>query len=146
MLVTGIVMLQGKETTAIQEAIAWQQNAGAWAEGLLDRFPLYADLLQPVVLAVFEIRMGLALLVAAVQQHVHCAEAAVHSDTARSLLTIPVPGTGEQTLFAMHLPWYYKSDCACTTWRSCRRATDHGTPGVVARRASCKLSDWCMLH
>ncbi len=44
------------------------------------------------------------------------------------------------TLIAM----YCKSVHSCTTWRICRSATDHDTPGVVGRCAFCKLSDWCM--
>ena len=41
------------------------QSASAWAARLLATFPLYRDLLQPVALAVHEMRTGLALLVAA---------------------------------------------------------------------------------
>ncbi len=40
----------------------WQQNADAWACRLLPAFPLYADLLQPVALAVYEMRGGLSML------------------------------------------------------------------------------------
>ncbi len=38
---------------------------------------------------------------------------------------------------------YCQSVRSCT-WRICRRATDHSTPGVVECRALCKLSDWCV--
>lgn len=41
------------------------QSASAWAARLLTTFPLYRDLLQPVALAVHEMRAGLAMLVAA---------------------------------------------------------------------------------
>lgn len=40
----------------------WQQNADAWARRLLPAFPLYADLLQPVALAVYELRAGFSIL------------------------------------------------------------------------------------
>ncbi len=36
------------------------------------------------------------------------------------------------------------SFCTSTTWRICRRVADHGTPGVVACRGFCKVSDWCI--
>lgn len=38
------------------------QNAEAWASRLLSAFPMYIDLLQPVALAVHEMRAGLAAL------------------------------------------------------------------------------------
>ena len=47
----------------MQEAVAWQESAGAWVDRLLKSFPAYRDLLQPVALAVYEVRNGLALLV-----------------------------------------------------------------------------------
>lgn len=40
----------------------WQQNADAWASRLLPAFPLYADLLQPAALAVYEMRAGFSML------------------------------------------------------------------------------------
>ena len=46
----------------------WQQNADAWASRLLPAFPLYADLLQPDALAVYEMRAGFSMLT-----HVHTA-------------------------------------------------------------------------
>ncbi|KAK9833665.1 hypothetical protein WJX74_002204 [Apatococcus lobatus] len=85
---------QGRETSALQEAMAWQQNAGCWAEGLLERFPLYTDLLQPVALAVYEIRAGLAMIVPAIQQHTQRKATAVHCSIAASLISIPVPSSG----------------------------------------------------
>ena len=87
-------MQQSKETPALQEAIAWQQNAGAWAEGLLQRFPLYTDLLQPVALAVYEIRAGLAIIVTAIQQHMHSQATALHCSIAVSLIGLPVSPSG----------------------------------------------------
>ena len=107
-------MQQSKETPALQEAIAWQQNAGAWAEGLLQRFPLYTDLLQPVALAVYEIRAGLAMIVTAIQQHMHSHATAVHCSIAVSLIGLPVspsgsrPTTPLQTLIGLPLQhWVY---------------------------------------
>jgi midasin len=40
----------------------WQQNAAAWAERLGRQYPLYRDVVQPVQLAVQELRYGLALM------------------------------------------------------------------------------------
>lgn len=88
----------------MQEAAAWQENAGSWAEGLLERFPLYTDLLQPVALAVFEIRAGLAMIVPAVQQHLQSKATALHSSIAASLISLPVPSTGEQNLLQVPAP------------------------------------------
>lgn len=56
--------VQSEDNVGIQEVTAWQQIAAAWSEGLLKKFPLYRDLLQPVALAVFEVRHGLSLLLA----------------------------------------------------------------------------------
>lgn len=46
----------------------WQQNAAAWAEGLLKQFPMYRDILQPVALAVYEVRYGLSMMLSHAQQ------------------------------------------------------------------------------
>lgn len=43
----------------------WCDNAAAWADSIMARFPDYVDLLQPVGLALLEVRAGLGLLVAA---------------------------------------------------------------------------------
>lgn len=40
----------------------WQQNAAAWGERLGRQYPLYRDVVQPVQLAVQELRYGLALM------------------------------------------------------------------------------------
>lgn len=55
-------MLQSGDKAGIQEARVWQQNAAAWTEGLFRQFPLYRDILQPVVLGVYEARYGLSML------------------------------------------------------------------------------------
>ncbi len=41
----------------------WQQNASSWVGALLRQHPLYRDVLQPVALAVYEVRCGLSLMV-----------------------------------------------------------------------------------
>jgi hypothetical protein len=46
----------------VEQAGVWQQNADAWSIRLLPAFPLYADLLQPVALAVYEMRAGFSML------------------------------------------------------------------------------------
>lgn len=51
-----------KGDAAAQEAENWQQNASAWCAALLQQHPLYRDLLQPMALAVYEVRCGLSLL------------------------------------------------------------------------------------
>ena len=58
-------LLQSGDGSAFQQAESWVQSASAWAARLLAAFPLYRDLLQPVALAVHEMRTGLATLVAA---------------------------------------------------------------------------------
>ena len=45
------------------QAATWQQNAAAWSDRLGRQYPLYRDEVQPVQLAVQELRYGLALLV-----------------------------------------------------------------------------------
>jgi hypothetical protein len=60
-LVTLQHCLQDGQEGSPQEALNWIQNADAWASRLLSSFPLYRDLLQPVALAVQEVRAGLAM-------------------------------------------------------------------------------------
>lgn len=54
--------LQKGDTAAGQEADNWQQNASSWCAALLQQHPLYRDLVQPMALAVYEVRCGLSLL------------------------------------------------------------------------------------
>ena len=61
----GMHLLQSGDGSAFQQADSWVASASAWAARLLAAFPLYRDLLQPVVLAVHEMRAGLAMLVRA---------------------------------------------------------------------------------
>ena len=58
-------LLQAGDKSALQQAESWVQSASAWAARLLAAFPLYLDLLQPVALAVCEMRAGLAALASA---------------------------------------------------------------------------------
>ena len=58
-------MLQAGDKSALQQAESWVQSASAWTARLLAAFPLYQDLLQPVALAVSEMRAGLAALASA---------------------------------------------------------------------------------
>ncbi|KAL4440107.1 hypothetical protein ABPG75_003108 [Micractinium tetrahymenae] len=51
-----------KAAAGATQAAVWQQNAAAWAERLGRQYPLYRDIVQPVQLAVQELRYGLALL------------------------------------------------------------------------------------
>ena len=60
-----ISLLQAGDRSAFQQAESWVQSALAWAARLLAAFPLYRDLLQPVSLAVHEMRAGLVTLVSA---------------------------------------------------------------------------------
>lgn len=53
---------QAGSRAAVAEARAWQHNAAAWSERLAAAFPLYADLMQPLALAVLEASAGLGLL------------------------------------------------------------------------------------
>lgn len=49
---------------AAHEASSWDASAAAWSERMHAQFGLYLDILQPVLLAVLEIRHGLCLLAA----------------------------------------------------------------------------------
>ena len=55
-------LLQSGDASAFQQADSWVASASAWAARLLAAFPLYRDLLQPVALAVHEMRAGLSML------------------------------------------------------------------------------------
>jgi hypothetical protein len=47
---------QGGKQLGADEAAAWSRNAWAWVEATCLRFPDYRDLLQPVSLAILEVR------------------------------------------------------------------------------------------
>jgi hypothetical protein len=49
---------------AAHEASSWDGSAAAWSDRMQAQFGLYLDILQPVLLAVLEIRQGLCLLAA----------------------------------------------------------------------------------
>lgn len=49
-------------SSAAGQVAVWQQNAAAWVERLGRQYPLYRDVVQPVQLAVQELRYGLALM------------------------------------------------------------------------------------
>lgn len=49
-------------SSAASQVAVWQQNAAAWVERLGRQYPLYRDVVQPVQLAVQELRYGLALM------------------------------------------------------------------------------------
>ena len=57
--------MQRDKASAVQEAEVWQQNAASWAQSILQQHPLYQDLLQPLALAVGEVRYGLSLMISA---------------------------------------------------------------------------------
>ncbi|KAL0028971.1 hypothetical protein WJX77_009058 [Trebouxia sp. C0004] len=71
--------LQQSDASAVQEAEGWQQNAASWSDALLQQHPLYRDVLQPVGLAVYEVRCGLSLMV-------HAAAKKAYQDLANSTL------------------------------------------------------------
>lgn len=60
-------LVQSGNRSAFQQAESWVQSASAWAARLLAAFPLYRDLLQPVALAVHEMRTGLVMMVSALK-------------------------------------------------------------------------------
>ncbi|GAB4814208.1 hypothetical protein N2152v2_001254 [Parachlorella kessleri] len=49
-------------SAAASQAATWQQNAAAWADRLGQQYSAYRDLVQPIQLAVQEVRYGLSLM------------------------------------------------------------------------------------
>lgn len=86
-----------RRPAAIAEAEAWQAAAEAWAHGLQKAFPLYLDLVQPLVLATLEVRLGLSLLMGCARTAVPPVERAL-----ASLLAFPLPDALTRTL--SHVP------------------------------------------
>lgn len=70
LLLTLTVSQQTGDSSAAQEAQVWQQNASSWIDALLRQHPLYRDVLQPVALAVYEVRCGLSLMLEAADSRV----------------------------------------------------------------------------
>jgi midasin len=89
---------------AVHEAEMWDGSAAAWAKRMQGSFPDYVDVLQPVQLALLEVRHGLALLVAGSQAAQQAAAAATADGSSSSsgqlmaltagLLSFPPPLAG----------------------------------------------------
>jgi midasin len=89
---------------AVREAEMWDGSAAAWAKRMQGIFPDYVDVLQPVHLALLEVRQGLALLVAGSQAAQQAAAAAAADGSSSSsgqlmaltagLLSFPPPLAG----------------------------------------------------
>ena len=103
----GRYCLQAGVSTGVQEAPIWQQNAAAWSETLLRQFPLYRDLLQPVALAVHEVRYGLSLMLHPAGLQTHAATgsaAALRLGPALVADTLTFPSRISQGELSMPLP------------------------------------------
>lgn len=86
-----LALLQGLSSgapSAAAEAAVWASNAGAWAKRLSAHYPDYADVAQPVALAVGEMCHGLALLTAAAPPGTAGAPAAVARQQDRRLASL----------------------------------------------------------
>jgi hypothetical protein len=84
---------------AAQEVSSWDGSAAAWSERMQRHFGLYLDVLQPVLLAVLEVRHGLCLLAAgsqAAQQAAEVDKAAVHSTAVSAVATSTSSSSSEQ--------------------------------------------------
>ena len=76
----------------------WQQNAASWSEALLRQHPLYQDLLQPVALAVYEVRCGLSLMLHAAAASTGQSDQLEADAVVADCLTFPSSlGQGEHT-------------------------------------------------
>lgn len=93
-------MLQAGLQAAQQEAAAWQQNATAWTERLLNTHPAYRDLLQPVCLAVLELATGISMLAGAAAASHQSRNTAGLAEGVAQLMTPPEldSGTGQMLL------------------------------------------------
>jgi len=88
--------LQQGDASAAQEAEVWQQNAASWSDALLQQHPLYRDVLQPVGLAVYEVRCGLSLMVHAAAKK---ADQELANSTLADCMAFPSSlGQGEEDL------------------------------------------------
>jgi midasin len=92
----------GGAAHAVREAEMWDGSAAAWSTRIAGSFPDYVDVLQPVQLALLEVRHGLALLVAGSQAAQQAAAAADGSSSSSEqlmaltagLLSFPPPMAG----------------------------------------------------
>ena len=95
-LTEGCEWLQHGDASAAQEAEVWQQNAASWSDALLQQHPLYRDVLQPVGLAVYEVRCGLSLMVHAAAKK---ADQELANSTLADCMAFPSSlGQGEEDL------------------------------------------------
>ena len=92
----GCDWLQQGDASAAQEAEVWQQNAASWSDALLQQHPLYRDVIQPVGLAVCEVRCGLSLMVHAAAKK---ADQELANSTLADCMAFPSSlGQGEEDL------------------------------------------------
>ena len=78
------------EVAAVQEARAWLDNAGAVSSRISTQYPFYRDILQPLQLAIQEVRYGLALSIGAADLMARGDALTLESAAAR-LLAFPHP-------------------------------------------------------
>jgi hypothetical protein len=124
---------QPAAAAAAHEASSWDGSAAAWSERMQSQFGLYLDILQPVLLAVLEIRHGFALLTAGSQAAQQAATAVARSGHSSSeqlvcitagLLSFPPP-LGASALHAQH-------NNSTSTWAlSCSRGSITAAPASV---------------
>jgi hypothetical protein len=124
---------QPAAAAAAHEARSWDGSAAAWSERMQAQFGMYLDILQPVLLAVLEIRHGFALLTAGSQAAQQAAAAVARSGHSSSeqlvcitagLLSFPPP-LGSSALHAQH------SNSTSTWALSCSRGSIAAAPASV---------------
>ena len=89
-------------TGATAEAAIWQDASARWLASMRSRFAAYRDVMQPVMLAVFEIKHGLALATLAAAAITADVPSAFQDATA-ALLSFPTVGTEPDVLASLAL-------------------------------------------
>ena len=87
---------------ATAEAVIWQDASSRWLASMRSRFAAYRDVMQPVMLAVFEIKHGLALATLAAAAITADVPSAFQDATA-ALLSFPTVGTEPDVLASLAL-------------------------------------------
>jgi hypothetical protein len=135
-------------TAAAHEASSWDGSAAAWSERMQRHFGLYLDVLQPVLLAVLEVRHGLCLLAAANQAAQQAAvvdqaaaqsravSAAATSSSSEQLVGITAgllsfpPPLAPSALQAMHVSSSSSSSSSSSTWALCSSSSSTSLSAV----------------
>jgi midasin len=114
-------------TAAAREASSWVGSAGAWVARFEDTYPEYRDVVQPVQLAVQELRHGLGLLIGTFDQGATTSSSAAHGALA------PAPKQYEKSCILLQALMAFPSNPTAAALALSHPGATSSVYGVAAR-------------